>query len=158
MDSDEDYELDLDSVAIVKKDHVIESERNKANSPFSSENGDDYNSPPVSLIHAMDIPSVRRPRVSVMVQADRVSAHDLPLAETLSAVEGGLFHIITPLTALLVSVITSFMNHYNPTGSTIYYFGDVFLKLFIVIFDYPKKSNIEGSIGGLTQLPLITIQ
>jgi len=35
---------------------------------------------------AMDIPSVRRPPVSVMVPADRVSAHDLPLAESLSAV------------------------------------------------------------------------
>jgi len=33
----------------------------------------------------MDIPSVRRPPVSVMVPADRVSTHDLPLAESLSA-------------------------------------------------------------------------
>jgi len=83
MDSDEDYEFDIDSVATVKKDYLIESERNRANSPSSSENGDDYNSPPVlSPNHAMDIPSVRRPPVSVMVSADRVSAHDLPLTET----------------------------------------------------------------------------
>jgi len=34
----------------------------------------------------MDIPSVRRPPVSVMAPADRVSAHDLPLAESLSAI------------------------------------------------------------------------
>jgi len=93
MDSDEDYEFDLDSVAIVEKDHLIESERNRANSPSSSENGDEYNSPPMlSHIHAMDIPSVRRPPVSVMVPTDRVSPHDLPLCEILSAVEGGLFH------------------------------------------------------------------
>jgi len=51
--------------------------------------------PLLSPIHAMDIPSVRRPPVSVMLPADRVSAHDLPLAETLSAVEGELFHNIT---------------------------------------------------------------
>jgi len=93
MDSDKDYEFDIDSVATVKKDHLIESERNRAHSPSSSENGDDYNSPPLlSPIHAMDIPSVRRPPVSVMLPADRVSAHALPLAETLSPVEGELFH------------------------------------------------------------------
>jgi len=44
--------------------------------------------PPLSKqpsLQAMDIPSVRRPPVSVMMPADRVSTHDLPLAESLSA-------------------------------------------------------------------------
>jgi len=96
MDSDDDdYEFDVDTVVPVEEEHIIEYERKRANSPSSSENGDDYDSPPVlSPIHAMDIPSVRRPPVSVMVPADRVSTHDLPLAETLSVVEGGLFHIV----------------------------------------------------------------
>jgi len=94
MDSEDDYELDVDTVVPVRKDHMIEYERKRANSPSSSENGDDYDNPPVlSPIHAMDIPSVRRPPVSVMVPADRVSVHDLPLAETLSVVERGLFHM-----------------------------------------------------------------
>jgi len=93
MNSDEDYKFDLDTVVPVKKNHRIEYERKRANSPSSSENGDDDDIPPMlSLIHAMDIPSVHRPPVSVMVPADRVSAHDLPLAETLSAVKGELFH------------------------------------------------------------------
>jgi len=93
MDSDDDYEFDVDTVVPVEKDHTIEYERSRANSPSSSENGDDYDSPPVpSPIHTMDIPSVRRPPVSVIVPADRVSAHDLPLTETLSVVERGLFH------------------------------------------------------------------
>jgi len=70
-----------------------DNEREMANSPSSSENGDDYNDPPeLSLIHTMDIPSVRRPPVPVMVPADRVSTHDLPLAETLSVVERELFY------------------------------------------------------------------
>jgi len=89
MDSDDDYEFDVDTVVPVKKDHIVEYERSRANSPSSSENGDDYDSPPLLTI---DIPSVHRPPVSVMVPADRVSTHDLPLAETLSAVERGLFH------------------------------------------------------------------
>jgi len=99
MDSEEYYEIDVDSVATVKKDHLIESNRNRTHSPSSSENGDEYNSPPLlSPIHAMDLPSVRRPPVSVMLPAYRVSAHDLPLAETLSAVEGELFHLFTLFT------------------------------------------------------------
>jgi len=48
----------------------------------------------------MDIPSVRRPPVSVMVPADRVSTHDLPLAETLSVAEKELFHKITCITVM----------------------------------------------------------
>jgi len=62
----------------------------------------------------MDIPSVRRPPVSVMVPADRVSAHDLPLAETLSAVEGGLFHIIMTARDVIVKACTwNFVNIYS---------------------------------------------
>jgi len=91
MDSDEDYEFDVDTVVPVERGQSLEYEKKRTNSPSSSENGDDYDSLPVlSPIHAMDIPSVRRPPVSVMVPpADRVSAHDLPLAETLSVVDGG---------------------------------------------------------------------
>jgi len=59
-------------------------------SPSSSDLGDDSDNPierpPQPLVQAMDIPSVRRPPVSAMVPADRVSTHDLPLAESLSAV------------------------------------------------------------------------
>jgi len=71
-----------------------ERKRERANSPSSSENGDDYDDPPVlSPFHTMDIPSVRRPPVPAMVPADRVSTHDLPLAETLSVVKSELFHM-----------------------------------------------------------------
>jgi len=63
----------------------------------SSELGDDYDSPlerskQPPLLQTMDIPSVRRPPVSVMVQADRVSTHDLPLTESLSAVDWEKYH------------------------------------------------------------------
>jgi len=93
MDSEEDYEFDVDTVIPLERDHTIEYEKERANSPSSAENGDDYDSPPVlSPIHAMDIPSVRRPPISVLVPADRVSTHDLPLAKTLSVVDRGLFH------------------------------------------------------------------
>jgi len=92
MDSDDGYEFDMDQGYTVGGKE--ENERERANSPSSSENGDDYDDPPVlSPIHTMDIPSVRRPPVSVMVPADRVSTHDLPLTETLSVVERKLFHI-----------------------------------------------------------------
>jgi len=93
MDSDEDYEFNVETVVPVEKDHIREYERKRANSPSSAEKGYDYDDPPaLSPIHVMDIPSVRRPPASVMTPADRVSAHDLPLADTLSAVETGLFH------------------------------------------------------------------
>jgi len=88
MDSDDDYEFDIDTVVPVERDHTIEYERERANSLSSSENGDDYDDPPVLVpFHTMDIPSVRHPPVSLMVPPDRVSTHDLPLAETLSVVD-----------------------------------------------------------------------
>jgi len=97
MDSDDDYEYNMDKQIPAEQDYAVgkdENKRERANSPSSSENGDDYNDPLVlSPIHTMDIPSVRRPPVSVMVPANRVSTHDLPLAETLSVVERELFHI-----------------------------------------------------------------
>jgi len=103
MDSeDEDYEFDVDPVVPSEQDHTFRYEGHRATtsspSPSSSSEHeeDEYDNPTTTLplLQAMDIPSVRRPPVSVMVPADRVSAHDLPLAETLSAVivEGGLFH------------------------------------------------------------------
>jgi len=54
-------------------------------SPSSShsEHGSDSEEPPILSPphHTLDIPSVRRPPVPVMVPADQVSTHDLPLAE-----------------------------------------------------------------------------
>jgi len=48
---------------------------------------------PYSLLPTqMDIPSVRRPPVPVMVPADQVSTPDLPLTDTLAVVERELFH------------------------------------------------------------------
>jgi len=96
MDSEDDYEYETDVPVPSEQGNTVRNEeikREKANSPSPSENGDDYDDHPVlSPIHAMDIPSVRRPPVPVMVPADRVSTHDLPLVETLSVVERGLFH------------------------------------------------------------------
>jgi len=94
MDSeDEDYEFDVESVVTSEQDHTLRYEGHRAttSSPSpssSSEHEEEYDLPTTtpSLIRAMDIPSVRRPPVSVMVPADRVSTHDLPLAESLSAV------------------------------------------------------------------------
>jgi len=96
MDSEDDYEFNVETVVPGDRGHVTEYERERANSPSSSEYGDDYYDPPVLVpFYTMDIPSVRRPPVSVMVPANRTSTHDLPLAETLSVVEGGLFHTDT---------------------------------------------------------------
>jgi len=98
MDSDDGYEFNMETVVPMEQGYTVggneENERERANSPSSTENGDDYDDPPVlSPFHTMDIPSVRRPPVPVMVQADRVSTHALPLAETLSVVERKFFHI-----------------------------------------------------------------
>jgi len=119
MDSDDDYEFNVETVVPVEKDHIKEYERKRSNSPSSSENGDNYDDPPVlSPIHALDIPSVRRPPVSVMVPADRVSTHDLPLAETLSVVERGLFHNIN---AIIVVNINAYTMHRLPSPIYIEY-------------------------------------
>jgi len=74
-----------------------EDREHDSHSPSSShsERGSDSEEPPIFSPphHTMDIPSVRRPpAVPVMVLADRVSTHDLQLAETLSVAEGELFH------------------------------------------------------------------
>jgi len=51
MDSDDDYEFDVDTVVPVERDNTIEHERKRANSPSSSDNGDDYMIfPPYSLL------------------------------------------------------------------------------------------------------------
>jgi len=96
MDSEEeDYEFNVGWLDPSEKDHAFAFGDHRATtsspSPSSSSDQEDTDNiiPPVSkqpLIQAMDIPSVRRPPVSVMVPADRVSTHDLPLAESLSAV------------------------------------------------------------------------
>jgi len=56
MDSAEDYEFDVDTMVPVERDHTIEYERKRANSPSSSENEDDNDDPPVLVsFHTMDI-------------------------------------------------------------------------------------------------------
>jgi len=101
MDSEEDdYEFDVDSVVTSEQDHAFIYGDYRATTSFPSpSSSSDHEEPdnifPLSkqpLVQTMDIPSVRRPPVSVMVPANRVSAHDLPLAETLSVVEGGNYH------------------------------------------------------------------
>jgi len=96
MDSDDDYEYDMDTMLLTEQGYAVGGEhkkRERANSPSSSESGDDYEDPPVlSPIHTMGIPSVHRPPVPSMVPANRVSTHDLPLAENLSVGERELFH------------------------------------------------------------------
>jgi len=79
MDSEEDdYEFDIDLVVPSEKDHafIYGDYRATTSSPSpssSSDQEDADNIPPVSkqpLIQTMDIPSVRRPPVSVMMPAD----------------------------------------------------------------------------------------
>jgi len=98
MDSeDEDYEFDVDLAVPSDKDRTLRYGDYRATtsspSPPSSSSSDHEETddiPPISkqppLLQTMDIPSVRRPPVSVMMPADRVSTHDLPLVESLSAV------------------------------------------------------------------------
>jgi len=73
-----------------------EEERERVNSSSSSsEYGDGFGEPPIlSPHHTIDIPSVRRPPVSVTVPAELVSTHDLPLAPPLAVIERELFHIV----------------------------------------------------------------
>jgi len=94
MDSEDgDYEFDVDPVVPSERDHTVRQEGHRPLSPSSSEQGDEYDNPfSPPLFQAMNIPSVRRPPVSVMVPADRVSTHDLPLAESLWAVERENYH------------------------------------------------------------------
>jgi len=93
MDSEDEYEEETVTYEI---GGYQEDREHDSHSPSSShsEHGIDSDDPPILSPphHTMDIPSVRRPLVPVMVPADRVSTHDLPLAETLSAAEGELFH------------------------------------------------------------------
>jgi len=94
MDSEDEYEEETTTYETggYQQEH-------DSHSPSSShsKHGSDSEEPPILSPphHTMDIPSVRRPPVPVMVPADRVSTHDLPLAETLWAAEGELFHIAT---------------------------------------------------------------
>jgi len=92
MDSGDEYEVETITHEI---GGYQEDRENDSHSPFSShsEQESDNEEPPILSPphHTMDIPSVRRPPVPVMVPADRVLTHDLPLAETLSAAEGELF-------------------------------------------------------------------
>jgi len=95
MDSEEeDYEFNIDSLDPSEIDQAIlfGDHRATTSSPTLSSSSDQEDADNITtlskqpLIQAMDIPSVRRLPVSVMMPADRVSTHDLPLAESLSAV------------------------------------------------------------------------
>jgi len=102
MDSEEDnYEFDVDFAVPSVKNRVPSYESQRAttssSSPSSSSDHEDQDnilpSPNLPLFQTMDIPSVRGPPVSVMMPADRVSTHDLPLAESLStAVKKEKYH------------------------------------------------------------------
>jgi len=93
MDSeDQGYDFNVDLGVPSDRDRInaFEDYRATTSSPSPSSSSDHEDEYALSttthpLIQAMDIPSVRRPPVSVMVPADRVSAHDLPLAKSLSA-------------------------------------------------------------------------
>jgi len=113
MDSeDEDYEFDIESAVPSEQVHTLRYEGHRATTSFpfpssSSEHEEEYDLPTttLSLIRAMDIPSVRRPPVSVMVPADQVSTHDLPLAEFLSAaVEKEKYHNIAERKCITVRI------------------------------------------------------
>jgi len=103
MDSEEEnYEFNLDSLDPSEIDQAVlfGDHRANTNSPTLSSSSDQEDALfPVSrrplLLQAMDISSVGRPPVSVMTPADRVSAHDLPLPESLLAkgVEREKYHI-----------------------------------------------------------------
>jgi len=98
MDSEEeDFEFNLNSLDSSETDqNVIFGDRkaNSTTSPTLSSSSDQedtlssFVSRPPLLLRTMDIPSVRHPPVSVMAPADRVSAHDLTLAESFSAIGG----------------------------------------------------------------------
>jgi len=92
MDSeDEDYEFDVDSVVPSEQDHTFRYEDHRAttSSPTpssSSEHEDEYDLPTTipPLIQAMDIPSVRRPPVSVSDCTGRPSVHPRPSTHRVS--------------------------------------------------------------------------
>jgi len=50
MDSDEEYEFDIDAEMAVEESHADRREDKGSHSPSSSENGDDYDDPPCSLL------------------------------------------------------------------------------------------------------------
>jgi len=93
MDSDDEYE---EEITRYETGGYREEREHISHFPSSShsEHGSDKEEPPIFSPphHTMDIPSVRRPPVPAMVPSDRVSTHDLPLAENISVAEGQLFH------------------------------------------------------------------
>jgi len=96
MDSDDQYE---EEITRYETGGYREEREYNSHSPSSShsEHGSDNEEPPILSPphHTMYIPSIRRPPVPAMVPSDRVSTHDLPLAETLSAAEGVISHRYT---------------------------------------------------------------
>jgi len=100
MDSEDEYEEETATRVLLEHGYAVggcEEEIEPCSpSSSSSEYGSDHDGPPVlTPHHTMDIPSVRRPPVPVLVPADRVSAHDLPLAAPLPLVEESCFTKVT---------------------------------------------------------------
>jgi len=95
MDSADEYEEETVTYAIGRYEEEVERGSHSSSSSHSEHGSDSDDSPPPILSpphHTMVIPSVRRSPVPVLVPADRVSTHDLPLADTLAAVDRELFH------------------------------------------------------------------
>jgi len=96
MDKEDNYEKETATRVFMKHGYAVGgSEDEVEEESFSlSKDGDGLDEPPVlSPPHTMDILSVRRPPVPVMVSADQISAHVLSLA-LLAVVDRELFHII----------------------------------------------------------------
>jgi len=103
MDSDDECKDDADTRVLMEHGYPVggyKEEEDRVNSFSSSENGDGFDEPVLSPPHTMDIPSVRR--LPVPVPADRVSAHDLPLA-ALAVVEREFFHKVFIHSLLMVA-------------------------------------------------------
>jgi len=76
MDSEDEYEEEAVTYEISGYQEEVEHDGHSSSSSHS-EHGSDSEEPPILSPphHTIDIPSVRRPPVPVMVPADRVSTH-----------------------------------------------------------------------------------
>jgi len=97
MDSEDEYEKETATRVFLEHGYAVggreEEIKPRSHSSSSSEYGRDHDGPPVlTPHHTMDMHIVRRPPGPVIVPADRVSTHDLPLAAPLAVVERELFH------------------------------------------------------------------
>jgi len=97
MDGGDEYEEETVPYEIGGYQEKVEHDGHSSSSSHV-DHGNDSDDPPILSPphHTMDIPSVPRPPVPGMLPADRVSTNDLPLVETLTVVEGELFHNYIP--------------------------------------------------------------